>query len=324
MGTRSAHPLWTHLPAVAALVVLIIYLVTNGPLPAEAPVHFGFGGVVDRYGSPWSVFGITIGLSVFFILLSAFLDELWARQEKAKTFNWLSLLDEIVVGAMTGISLGYLSFIKDNAGPFHFPWPYFGLMFGIATALAVILEMARPYRPYPGQLVAQDDQALTAELTQRLKDNSPFVFWDCQNPFYVTLLTTVLPLGMLVAAVLSWFSQPWVSVILIITGIILVIPHGGQRTIVTRQELTVRWGLVGIRVLRLKTQEIAGLDIHEFAPLKDFGGYGIRFNREMTAYYLRGTRGSRLPWSAARSISLAPTTPNACWPSCRSSAGQGQ
>lgn len=201
---------------------------------------------------------------------------------------------------MTGISLGYLFFIKDGTGPFHFPWLYFGLMFGITTALAVVLEMARPYRPYPGQLAAQDDQALTAELTQRLKDNSPFVFWDYQKPFYVTLLTTVLPLGMLVAAVLSWLSQPWVSVILIITGIILVVPHGGQRTIVTRRELTVRWGLVGIRVLRLKTQEIAGLGIHEFAPLKDFGGYGIRFNREMTAYYLRGTRGVKITMTGSK------------------------
>lgn len=52
MRTRLAHPLWTHLPAVAALVVLVIYLTTNGPLPAEAPVHFGFSGVADRYGYP--------------------------------------------------------------------------------------------------------------------------------------------------------------------------------------------------------------------------------------------------------------------------------
>ena len=38
-------------------------------------------------------------------------------------------------------------------------------------------------------------------------------------------------------------------------------------------------------------KRIAEAGLHEFAPLKDFGGYGIRFNREMKAYYLRGTRG---------------------------------
>jgi hypothetical protein len=40
----------------------------------------------------------------------------------------------------------------------------------------------------------------------------------------------------------------------------------------------------------LPMDDIAAVEVHEFSPLKDFGGYGIRFNREMKAYYLRGTR----------------------------------
>ena len=97
MTRRLIHPAWTHLPAIAAITIFIVYLIAALPLPAMVPLHFTFNGKPDSYGSPWSVFGLTIGLSVFFILLSAFLDELWARQEKAKTFNWLSLLDDIVV-----------------------------------------------------------------------------------------------------------------------------------------------------------------------------------------------------------------------------------
>ena len=69
---KYINPLWTHIPAVGALLTLIIYLAAAGPLPASAPVHFGVGGQPDSYGSPWMTFGLTIGLSLFFILLSAF------------------------------------------------------------------------------------------------------------------------------------------------------------------------------------------------------------------------------------------------------------
>lgn len=291
MEKKIVHPLWTHIPAAAAIIMLIAFLIAAGPLPAEAPVHFGPGGLPDEYGSPWSVFGIPLGLSVLYILISAFLDELWARQEKAKTFNWLSLMDELIVGALAGISLGYLDYLGSGQVQFAFPWGWFGWLFGGATALGIVLETVRPYRPRPGQLGSLEDRNLKAELDLKVRDNSPFVFWDYQNPFYVTLLATVMPLCLLGGAVLTWFSQPWASLVLALVAVVLIIPYGGQRTLVTREEVTVRWGILGMTILRLKIPEITAAGIHEFAPLRDFGGYGIRFNREMKAYYLRGNRG---------------------------------
>lgn len=294
MKTKLVHPLWTHLPAIAALVVLVVYIINASPLPVRAPVHFGFNGEPNAYGSPWSVFGLIIGLSVFFILLSVFLDELWARQEKAKTFNWLSLFDDIVVGAMAGINIGYLVFLRHSDGSFIFPWNYLGLLGGSSIILAVILEMTRPYRLYSGKLVAQESQDLKTELVRRIKENSSFIYWDYQNPPYVTILTTVLPFVLLVGAVLSWFSQTWAFLVLVIVAILLTIPYGGQRTLVTRQNVTIRFGILGIKVLQLKMEDITGVETHEFAPLRDFGGYGIRPNREMTAYFLHGTRGVKI------------------------------
>ena len=90
---KIIHPLWTHIPPVAALLVLAVYIIGAGQLPATAAVHFGKGGLPDSFGSPWMVFGLTIGLSVLYILISVLIDELWARQEKSKKFNWLSLMD---------------------------------------------------------------------------------------------------------------------------------------------------------------------------------------------------------------------------------------
>ncbi len=276
------------------------FLVINAPLPSEVAVHFSFNGQPDAYGSPWSVFGLTTGLSVFFILLSVFLDELWARQENAKKFNWLSLLDDITAGAMTGVSLGYLQYIRHGTDSFGFNWWYFGLVFGITVILAVILELIRPAHPRSEPLITEDINALKKDLAQRISKDDRFVYWDFQNPIYVTLLTTLLPLIMITWAIFFIFNQSLSSILLIVTGLLLIIPFGGQRTLVTRQHTIIRWGIIGIRVLSLKNTDITAAEVHQFAPLRDFGGYGIRFNGKMTAYYLRGNRGVKITTASGK------------------------
>jgi len=311
MKKKLVHPLWTHLPSVVALIILVIYILTTGPLPAEAPVHFGFSGEPNRYGSPWEVFGITIGLSVIFILVSILFDELWARQEKAKSFNWLSLMDDIFVPFMAGVGLGYLSFLKSGDDSFSFPWAYALPMVGGAVALAIILDTLRPYRPYSAPLTIEDSPTLKAEIAKSLKENASFVYWDYQNPFYVSLITVVLPLVMFLVAAITSFSQIWVGVVMLVVGITLIIPYGGQRTLVTRNQVAIRWGILGIRVLRLKITDITGMTVHEFQPLKDFGGYGIRINREMTAYYLRGNRGIKITKTKGKAVLIGSDHPEA-------------
>ncbi|MEJ2738980.1 MAG: DUF1648 domain-containing protein [Dehalococcoidia bacterium] len=294
MKMKLTHPLWTHIPAIAVLIALIIFIASAGNLPAEAPVHFSTGGIADSYGSPWLAFGIIIAMSVLYISLSVFLDELWARQEKGKTFNWLSLLDDVVVGTMAGTGFGYLAFLKSGTDTFSFPWYQLVLVGGITVILAVAAELLRPFSPHEKSLVMQDTGERDIDLAKLIKDNTKFVYWDSQNPMYITLLTTLLPLIMFIGAFLSWFSLPWVSIILLVVGILLILPYGGQRTLVTRNEINIRFGLLGFRVLRLKPRDISAIELHDFSPLKDFGGYGIRFNRDMKAYFQRGTRGVKL------------------------------
>jgi hypothetical protein len=294
MKLKILHPLWTHLPAAAALVVYVVLLIKDAPFPSRVAVHFGTDGQPNAYGSPWSAFGLTLGLSIFFILLSILLDEIWVRHENHKTFNWLSLLDDIVVGSMTGINLGYLAFLRNGDISFKYPWSYFSLVLGFSVVLALILEIFRPYRSYVEPVSTTDTGVLKDELAQRIRNDSSFVYWDIQNPLYITLLTTILPLVMLIAAGFMLFTLGWAAIIPAVVAIILVIPYSGQRTLVTRQNVTIRWGIFGIRVFRLKTADITGVEVHKFSPLQDFGGYGIRFNREMTAYYLSGNRGVKL------------------------------
>lgn len=294
MKIKLTHSIWSHIPAFIALAILIVYIVISSPLPVEAPVQFTSGGMPGRIGSPWESLGIILGISVFFLVLSVVLDELWARQEKKKYFNWVSLLDEIIIGAMTGINIGYLSYLNGSSEQFVFPWIWLLVFAGGAALLAILFEIRRPYRAYADQLTSEENTELKAELHKRLSDSSTFVYWDSQNPLYVTILTTVLPVGMIIAGIASWVTQPFVSVIVIIVGISLILPLGGQRIIVTRQNVTIKWGIIGLKVLNLEIPAITSAELHEFSPLKDFGGYGIRQNRKMKAYYLSGSRAVKL------------------------------
>ena len=92
-----------------------------GPLPESIPIHFGINGQPDNYGSPWFAFSLTAAISVLFISISIFLDELWARQETAKSFNWLSIFDDVVVGLMAGVNIGYINSTAGGSSVFTFP-----------------------------------------------------------------------------------------------------------------------------------------------------------------------------------------------------------
>jgi hypothetical protein len=294
MKNRIKHPLWTHLPILAALIYVIIRLIEVGKLPAVAPIHFNWQGVPDSYGSPWLAIWLLLGISVLYIVLSVVIDEIWARNESKKTFNWMSLFDEIAAGLLLGIGCGYLDMVKSGGSLFVFPICYVSILAGAAVILAVILEMIRPFHPGSWKLPEEDSGDLTAELTAGLNESRSFLYWESQNPLYFNILSVALPLVYLICAVLVWSSGLWLSLVFLILGILFFFLYGGMRTVVMRSEIVVRFGLIGWKVFKLKTSDIARAEIMQYSPLKDFGGYGIRFNGKMTAYYLRGSRGVKI------------------------------
>jgi len=296
---RLVHPLWTHLPAVAVIIVMIIFIIKNSPFPAKVPVHFNStsNGVPNGYGSPWEMIGLLLGLSVFIIIISVIIDEHWARQEKKRAFNWLCWLDDLTAGWMVGIGIDTLLYIKSGLYLYNANWGLIGGIAGGALFLSLLIEILRPYRPYDIK-PAGDTPYSEAELSQQLKSNGAFIYWDNQNPFWVTLSAVLLPLIFIASTITVWAAEGLILFVIIfivisvlITIAMITLVYGGQRNVVTRQELSVCWGLAGIKVLRLKTALIADAALMDFAPLRDFGGYGIRYGRGMTAYFLRGSRG---------------------------------
>jgi hypothetical protein len=294
MKNKLTHPLWTHIPAIGTLVFIIIYTLVSGPLPSRAAIHFSFRGVPNSWASPYLVFAIVAGLSVLYIGISVLFDELWARQEKKKKFNWISLFDELSVGFLAGTYIGYIQYLKSGDLLFKFSWPIIaGVTVGLLV-LASILDMLRPFRPAPQKVAFSDTAAREKDLADMIKRSESFVHWESQNPFWITLVTVVLPVILFGVAAWVWFSVPWASLVLIVTAAMMFFPYGGMQVAVTRRDITVRFGIIGSRVLRLKTDEIESVELAEFSPIADFGGYGIRRNKEIWAYYMRGSRGIKL------------------------------
>ena len=277
MKCKLVHPAWTHLPAIAVLVWMIVRLITSLPLPKEAAVHFSVSGIPDSFGKPWLAVGIILALSVLYIVISVFLDELWARQETRKTFNWLSLMDEAIVGFIAGTGGGYLLYLSAGSQVFAFPWVQIVTVTAIALIAGIILELLRPYRAWHEDVRIEDTSLLESELKKKLSSSMPVAFWQSQNPGYVTILSITLPIILFAGAIATLSVSVWVSVILFIVGLFLIVMYGGQRTLVTQNGITVRLGLFGIPLLSMKMSEIVKIEGHSFSPLKDFGGYGIRF-----------------------------------------------
>lgn len=309
MKIKFIHPLWTHLPALLLIVIAVVFTVLALPLPDTAPTHFDINGKPDAYGSPWTSSLLLLGLSAGFLILSAWLDELWARQEKKKAFNWISLFDELAIGDMCGIQVAYVNMLRSTGQVFSFPWLEIALACALATGLAVLLELARPYRRY--EKVRREDDAGQAreKIDQIIGPGRPFDYRESQNPAYAGALAIIVPAGMFVAAALTWTVLPWLSVILILVGFGFITTYGGFRISVTKDTIAVKMGILGINLLQLKTGEITAVELHDFAALHDFGGYGIRRNSEMQAYFLKGDRGVLLSAAGGRKYLLGSDDP---------------
>jgi len=291
MNRRLYHPLWTHIPAALISMLMIILAAIFIPASNAAPVHFGLDGRPDRYGSPWEVAIGLIGLSILYIGTSVVIDELWARQEDRKTFNWMSLFDEISVGALLGFELSYIAMLSSGRNLLPSPWFFAIPISGVAAFLAVLIEKRRPYQPHEVHINVEDTAELEEEIAKRRELDLPMVYWESQNPVYNTVLAIIVSVTMLIGGVITWIYLPWTSTVMFISAFAFLVLYGGIRVMVTPNRLVVNLGILGVHLLNLDTQQISSVQVIGFSPLRDFGGYGIRVGRGMVAFYMRGNRG---------------------------------
>ena len=149
MIRRLHHPLWTHIPAALMVLTGASVLALAGPWPARIPMHFDFAGRVNRWGAPWELWLVAVLLPALYVLGSAVIDELSARCEYRRAFNWFALLDELIVSFSVSMALGYALSLPD----FDRLWPQVLRAWAVlgvgGVAAAVLLERLRPWHRSP-------------------------------------------------------------------------------------------------------------------------------------------------------------------------------
>ena len=310
MKRRLIHPLWAHIPAAALLVGFVAFFLCRiSDWPDRVPLQIGWSGEPTTWGSPWIAFGLVVALGLFFLSLTVLLDELWARQESRKRFNFLSLLDELIVAFLVTIQVAFLSAAADGTTAYRLPWGSILIVVGGALLLGALLELKRPFVASEESLTSYQAEAFRENLKARVDNGEKIVYWDVQNPRYVTWLSIGIPLLLWTVAGFLIQINPWAAILEAAVGVLLLFFYGGQRTRVSKDGITIRYGLTRIRIFRCRLSEISGIRIRSFAPLADFWGYGIRVGRGITAYYLAGRTGVQLDLAERRSALIGSSNP---------------
>ena len=289
------HPLWTHIPAALLWVVMVVTFWRSWPLPDPAPVHFGGNGYPDRWGAQWEMPLVVLAVSLFAFAISIAVDEFWVRQERTKRFNWASLIDEGFLGFLTATTIQYAEALETSPHLMRHSWALTAGLVMIPVLAAVLLEFMRPHRSSPLTQIRKDEHHLEKEVASRQKSGQSWVYWESQNPRYVKWYLPIFGLGLLALGFTSWNDNRWAASAALVSGVVVLFClSGGFRLSVTQSRIRLRAGFLGIPLLKLELKDVVDAALHDFSPLADFGGYGIRRNREMLAFFLQGDRGVKL------------------------------
>ncbi|MGL6226599.1 MAG: hypothetical protein ACRC10_08230 [Thermoguttaceae bacterium] len=80
---------------------------------------------------------------------------------------------------------------------------------------------------------------------------------------------------------------------------------------VNNEKLVVRMGLVKLNVFSMPLKDIQSAEIVTFRPLRDFGGWGIRYGKDNAwAYFMSGTQGVKIVTTKNRKYIIGSDTPD--------------
>lgn len=319
MTLKLHHPWWAHLPALGCVVASAVLFATANA-PARVPVHFGWSGHADRFGS---IIELWIGFVVFpliFTLGGVVLDEVYVRHEQRRGFNWLSLIDEALAGFFLGQTVLMRPLLSAKQ-PVLDGVLLFGLVgAGGAMLAAALLECLRPYRPpapSPNSTPIQPDAATAAQMASAA---TRWAHWEKQDPFYLRLVVPLSILAMLAGIVATWSAAPWITAALLPGVVLLAACYGGMHVSVNRQRILVRLGAIGIPLLRIKLDQVESVAVVDFNPLGDFGGWGIRYSlsKRMWGFFFAGSRGVIITTRRGKRLLIGSNAPETLAAVCES------
>jgi hypothetical protein len=189
-------------------------------------------------------------------------------------------------------------------------WAFFDPLVLLCALLAGIgVELLRPYRPFAEPFQHEDTRQLEAEIAQRVASGTRWAYIEVQNPWWLTMLVLGLSLVEVIGGVFTWSSSPGVAMPMFFVAALIWLLYGGLRVIVNTEGISARIGVSGIRLAHISWERLSSAELREFSPLREYGGYGIRFNLQSTAFIFSGNRGVLMQLAKGRPLLLGSDTP---------------
>lgn len=297
-------------PLVVAAAGIIAVIAVLPRLPYPVAVHWGPSGAPDRFGSPIPgliLIAVTaVGYSIFAFLV--------ARSEHGGvTLNQRAILSigpflsTVVTGIVAGSTIMQVDVADPRTGPSI--GPVFAVSFGLglvaASAAWLLLPRTQPITPAPNP----DPPVLT------LGENERAIWMQHIGPSRAlgTAVAVVLVLAITGGAVALWVTAPLVALVIYLVVMISVgaISAASLYWRITIDAAGVRAvSPLGVPRFTIPLAEVESADAITIDPLRDFGGWGIRWaGRRRWGIVMR--RGEALEVRREGDRSLVLTVPHA-------------
>jgi len=283
MTMKRAFALATIPPLTAAAASTAALLALD--LPAELAVHWGPGGEVDRVGGIGDLVApLLVGVVLITVTLVA---TLFAKTRGRTTTGFVRALVGTSVFIGSGLSFSILGSAIVQQGvtdpltvSLSAAFGGIGLGFAAALVLALIAVLLVPRVDSAGFEEEGAVEALLLGATERASWSRSVVVAPG-----VFVLVTVSVLG--VFAILLLAGAPVLVFLVPAVVFAIVIAMLAWRVRVDASGLVVR-SVLGLPVFRVPVSEATGVRTVDVNPMRDFGGWGLRFGTLGWGVVMRG------------------------------------
>jgi hypothetical protein len=297
--TRSSW--WLQLPAVVASLIAVVMPWVALPWPERVPTHFGLDWQADNWGSPSTMAMMMWVIPLLLAPGSWIVCAMWTRAERGrKRFNWVWMLANATLGMVSGISVWYWSQLGALASGQHISaWPWVGFGVGVMLGVTALFEYLRQpgVAPEERKVITPEEAATHDELVSRMQAGQRWMYCASQHWGgwrWLVYAGFLFFAGLGALLLVQGQEAGWIVLAIDCLLILLAAVANRLQVLVNGEWVILRAGWLGITLLRVRLADIARVEREEFSPLKDYGGWGIRYAGGTWAYFLRGHQGVRV------------------------------
>ena len=306
--------LWFNLPSIAALIAIIIKAVLILPvLPRRVPMQFDFTGKPTTWGSPAGLLAAMLIPVLSIVVFNSVIYAAYAGFETRKKFGWYFLFTPFFTGFYMILAWSHLDFATAPPGHYHFPWLVALFAAIILTLTAALLEWFRPVIAKPENTDDDKKRYLTQWKSHIASQHQTgrFLYFESQDPIWSKYVITGLILVFLISGYFMLGALPGNAIVFWAITPFLALLYGGLGFTVDNRSIRVRLGILRLTLCKIRLDQIESVNVHTFSPLRDFGGWGIRYGLNgVWGFFITGNTGILIKTKTGQKILLGSDNPS--------------